>query len=468
MPDSDKSSGDGTLWAEIVGNPSSPPHDTTGSVIDATVVDTPEGTSDVIIADPVTDSSDVLSSSSALSQDPTQVWLGRFLKAIDALAVAWQFVFGTLSLMVILAVLATVPLLNLLSLGYLLEASGRVARTGKLRRGFIGIPKAYRVGAIVAGTWVMLLPLRFLSDVWYQSSLIDPGSTATFGWRIALIAFTVIIVAHILLAWYSGGLLRHFFWPVMFPLLVAYGALVWAHRKVVVHNQWPPPILLVQGIWKGDMYGAGRDEVWNFVTGLRLPYYFWLGLRGFAGAMIWLFVPVAILLIGANLNEAGGVLFGFFGSMLLAIVVLYLPFLQTHFAAENRFKAMFDWWGVRMHFRRAPIAFWTALLITLLFAIPLYLLKIEVTPAEVTWLPALIFIAFIFPARLITGWAMGRARAREMPRFFLSRWLARLGALPVVMTYVFFVYLSQYLSWYGTYSFLDQHAFLVPVPFLGI
>ena len=400
--------------------------------------------------------------------DPTTVVLGRVLYGVDCLAVVWEVVFGTISLMVILAVLATIPVLNLLSLGYLLESSGRVARTGKLRKGFIGISKAYRVGAFIAGTWICLLPLRFLSDVWYEASLIDPHSGTTFGWRIALIAFTVVIVAYILLAWYAGGKLRHFFWPVMFPLLVVYGMLVWAHRKQVVHNQWPPPVLLLQGVWKGDMYTAGRDQVWDFVTGLRLPHYFWLGLRGFAGALAWLFLPVSILMIGANLNEGGGVLFGFIGSMLLAIVVLYLPFLQTHFAAENRFKAMFDWWGVRMHFRRAPIAFWLALLITLLFAIPLYLLKIEATPAEVTWFPALIFIAFIFPARLISGWAMGRARAREKPRFFLVRWLARFGAIPVVFIYVFFVYLSQYLSWYGTYSFLDQHAFLVPVPFVGI
>ena len=394
--------------------------------------------------------------------------LGKLLHVLHCLAVAWEVVFGAISVMVILAVLATVPLLNILSLGYLLEASGRVARTGKIRKGFIGLPKAYRVGAIVAGTWICLLPLRLLSDVWYEASLIDPGSVNTFIWRMVLIVTTILMVAHILVAWYAGGKLRHFFWPIVFPLSLLHGMMVWADRKEVVHNQWPPPILLLQGLWKGDMYTAGRDEVWDFVTGLRLPYYFWLGLRGFAGALIWLFVPVSILMIGANLDEGGGVLFGFFGSILLAIVVLYLPFMQAHFAAENRFKAMFDWWGVRMHFRRAPVAFWIALLVTLLFAVPLYLLKIEVTPAEVTWIPALIFVAFILPARLITGWAMGRARRREQPRFILVRWLFRFAAVPVVFTYVFFVFLSQYLSWYGPYSFLEQHAFLVPVPFLGI
>ncbi len=401
-------------------------------------------------------------------EDPWRIWLGRFLYAIDCIASVWGIVFGAVSLMVLLAVLATVPVLNLLSLGYLLEASGRVAGTGKLRRGFIGLTKAYRVGSIIAGTWIMLLPLRILSGLWYESSLIDPGSVNTLVCRIVLIVSTLLIVAHILLAWYAGGKLRHFFWPVIFPLEMVYGMLVWAHRKEVVHNQWPPPILLAQGMWKGDMYTAARDEVWNFVAGLRLPHYFWLGLRGFAGALIWLFVPVMLLIIAANLSAGWSVLLGLIASWRLAHVVVYLPFLQTNFAVENRFAALFDWWGVRMQFRRAPVAFWLALLITLMFAMPLYLLKIEATPAEVAWLPALVFVLFIFPARLITGWAMGRARRWEQPRFILVRWLARFAALPIVFIYVLFVYLSQFHSWYGPYSFIDQHAFLLPVPFLGM
>src|SRR5688500_2496515 len=50
--------------------------------------------------------------------------------------------FGAVALIVGLAILATVPVLNLLSLGYLLEASGRVARTRRLAAGFIGLRTA--------------------------------------------------------------------------------------------------------------------------------------------------------------------------------------------------------------------------------------------------------------------------------------------------------------------------------------
>ena len=36
-----------------------------------------------------------------------------------------------------------------------------------------------------------------------------------------------------------------------------------------------------------------------------------------------------------------------------------------------------------------------------------------------------------------------------------------------VLVYGFFVWLSQYLSWYGVASLYEQHAFLLPVPFMG-
>jgi hypothetical protein len=152
--------------------------------------------------------------------------------------------------------------------------------------------------------------------------------------------------------------------------------------------------------------------------------------------------------------------------VLLTGVLLYLPFLQAHFAAEGRFVAMFEVGRVRQFFRRAPLAFWFSLLITLLFALPLYLLKIEVTPGEVAWMSSLVFVMFIYPARLLTGWAVSRGERRETPRFFLFRWLSRLGALPVAGTYAIIVYFTQYFTWYGSWSLFEQHAFLVPAPFL--
>ena len=69
-----------------------------------------------------------------------------------------EWLFGVLSLLLGLSMLAALPVLQLLSLGYLLESSGRVARTGRLRDGLIGVRRAARVGGVVVGTWLALVP----------------------------------------------------------------------------------------------------------------------------------------------------------------------------------------------------------------------------------------------------------------------------------------------------------------------
>jgi hypothetical protein len=129
---------------------------------------------------------------------------------------------------------------------------------------------------------------------------------------------------------------------------------------------------------------------------------------------------------------------------------------------------MFEVRPVRQWFRRAPIAFLLALLITLLFAIPLYLLKIEIIPREAAWLPSLVFVVFIFPTRLLTGWTCGYASHRERNRNWFLRQFARFGMLPVAAIYVLIIFFTQFTSWHGAASLFEQHAFLVPVPFLGL
>jgi hypothetical protein len=199
-----------------------------------------------------------------------------------------------------------------------------------------------------------------------------------------------------------------------------------------------------------------------------VPHYFWLGLRGFVGALTWLLVPSLMLMAGTSGGGPATIVVGYLGALAMTIVLLYLPFLQTHMARENRLAAIFEVREVRSQFNRAPLAWWFALLVTLLFALPLYLLKIEPPPRELWWTLTIFFILFIYPARLLTGWAVGRALHHQRPRFFAFRWLARAAAIPVVLVYVFIVFFSQYTSFLGPASILEQHAFLVPVPFLAL
>lgn len=362
---------------------------------------------------------------------------GLLRRIVRIVISATDWLFGAAALIVGLSFLSTYPLLQMLSLGYLLEASGRIARTGRLRDGFVGVRKASRLGSIVFGTWLVLLPLRFVSTMAMSANLIQSDSRAARGWSAALVALTALTVAHIVGACWRGGRLRHFLWP--------------------------RPVRLFKSLFCRGAYSEARDAVWHFIIGLRLHYYFWLGSRGFAGGLIWLFIPIGLLAAGQKLPPLG-----FLGALLLMCVLIYLPFLQARFAAENRFRALFQVSEVRKLFRKAPILFWLSLFCTLLFAVPLYLLKIEIVPREAAWLPSLVFVVFIFPARLLTGWSCGRARRRPSDRNFLLRQAARLAMLPVVAFYVFIVFLTQYTSWHGLASLYEQHAFLVPVPFLGL
>jgi hypothetical protein len=129
---------------------------------------------------------------------------------------------------------------------------------------------------------------------------------------------------------------------------------------------------------------------------------------------------------------------------------------------------MFEVRKLRRAFGRAPLAFLVALAVTLALALPLYLLKIEIVPREAAWLPSVLFVVSIFPTRVLSGWALARASRRYAPRRWVFRWASRLAMLPLVAFYVLLVYFTQYLSWYGVWSLYEQHAFLVPAPFLGL
>jgi hypothetical protein len=280
-----------------------------------------------------------------------------------------------------------------------------------------------------------------------SASIIDPGGRAAQGWRFGLFVLIVLTFIHIAAACARGGKLRYFAWPFNF---------IWVAIR----------------LFRGGYYTAARDAVWDTFVSLRLPYYFWLGLRGFAGAFAWLALPITLLVMSRFGHTGGSSFLGFLGALMLAVILPYLPFLQLRLATTNRLRGAFEVLAVRRDYRRAPWAFTFAFLVTLLFAVPLYLLKIQVVPREAAWLPSLVFIVFIFPARLLTGWALGRANRlaarRPEPRHWFFRWTGRLPMLPASLFYVLIVFFTQYTSWNGVWSLYEQHAFLVPVPFFGL
>ncbi len=413
-------------------------------------------------------------------------WVFRFG---DGIVASWNFLFGIVSVIVLLAVTASIPIVQFLSFGYLLEVSGRLARGQRFRDAMIGLPKARVLGSMILGTWLCLLPVRLLSGFWFQAYLIEPTSSQTTTLRAAQLILLGLTLAHLAAAFMCGGKLRYFLWPLIAPF--SFG--VWTIRRLAgaplfrkllnLSLNWISPSLAddicqVKPIgdwflpalgWKqlrsGGLYRRLRDRVWDFAASLRPGYYFALGAKGFLGTLLWLLLPTGLLVINSY-SEGGVAVLTLLAGVLFAIPIFSgLPFLQAHFATDGKLSRFAEPRKVMRNFGQAPIAHVLALLIVLVLALPLFLLKVEQIPGDLLWSLSLIFVVFSWPARLITGWAYRRGTQKER----LSRWWIRfplyLAALPISFAFVMIFTGTRYISWHGALSLFENHVFLLPAPF---
>ncbi|REJ80800.1 MAG: hypothetical protein DWQ34_23365 [Planctomycetota bacterium] len=359
-------------------------------------------------------------------------------------AIAWivRCLFGLASLILMLAVISAIPIVNFLALGYLLEVEGRVGRTGKLRNAFPLLGIAPRIGSIALGVWLWLLPLRFLSSLTADASLINPGGGAAVFLRFLTPVAWAGITLHLCLALARGGSLGCFFRPL---------------KNVL----W-----LVGKLREGAYLETASRHIRDFLSRLKLKHHFMLGLRGFLGAFLWLIVPT-LFYAAARQSEGPQILATVFGGFLLVIAFAWVPFLQAHFAAQNRFGAYRELGTVRELFRHAPFAWLIAVIVVYVLALPLYLFKIVLPPADAMWGVTLVFIVSIYPARVVTGWAYGRAvrRQREGLRsWFVTRFFVRLLMLPLIAAFVFLMFFTQFIGEEGKLELFQHHAFLLPWP----
>lgn len=349
-------------------------------------------------------------------------------------------VFGIVTLLFLLAVLAAIPVLNFLALGYLLEVEGRVARSGRIRDAFVLLSVAPRIGTIYLGVWLWIIPLRLLAGYAADARLIDPGGTAAaVSWRLTLV-LAVLIACHLCLAIARGGSFWCFFRPI----------------KNVRD--------FIARLRAGTFWREANDRVGEFVSRMRPGHLFSLGLRGFLTATVWLALPT-LLFAAAQKTEGLPILVTLFGGVCLVLVFAWVPFLQAHFAAENRFSAVRELGRVRELFRRAPLSWLAAVIVVFVLALPLYLLKVRLLPQDAMWFITLVFVVSIFPARVVTGWAYHRAVVKERQAWFGLRWLSR-GVMAVLLAlYVFVLYFTQYIGEHGKWVLFEHHAFLLPSPF---
>ena len=347
-------------------------------------------------------------------------------------------VFGLASLTLILAVVAAIPLLNFFALGYLLEAEGRVARSGKLRDAFPLLAIAPRIGTIVIGAGIWILSLRLFSLYVADAQTIAPESTTTGRLRILLIILAVGTTLHLCLALARGGSLGCFFRPFKNAL--------WLRKR----------------LQRGDYWIYAGEHLRSFIAALRLKHHFWLGIRGYLGAAIWLFPPTALLAVGDGSDAR--TLVTIVGGIWLVFVLSWLPFLQARLAAENRLGAIFEpRWAIDC-FKRAPFAWALTTILVYTLALPLYLLKVRLPPQDAMWLATVVFIVSIYPARILTGLAYGRASRRSKQAWYDLTWLCRATVLGALLVFVFLLFFTQGIGEHGKRTLFEHHAFLLPWP----
>lgn len=373
---------------------------------------------------------------------PRRSWFRR--------GIAWfgrttRHLFELLSLVTLLAVMTAIPLVQLISFGYLLDVAGKLAGGAKLGTALRWRDAAGKLGLAALALLLLSLPIRLLTHWAIAAEIVSPGTQSAAALRSGAVALTLVVMVHLSWAWARGGRLKHY--------------------------AWPAPVRWFKRAWRPSTWLEAADRLIELIKSLEFPRLFWLGLRGAIGTLIWLFPATIIIAVNRNGQTGVAGLVGVLAFICLGVAIMYLPMLQANFAAENKLRALFAVRRIRSDFRRAPWAWWGAMFLTLvLLPIPLYLLKIEPPPSELMWMPTWFFIALMLPARVASGLALRRARSRPEPTGVwagISRWTARILMPPLVGVYLLFVYLSQYVSWDGLQTWVQQHAVLVPVPFVG-
>ncbi len=220
---------------------------------------------------------------------------------------------------------------------------------------------------------------------------------------------------------------------------------------------------MIRRIRKGKYWETGQENVRDFISKLQLRHHFSLGLRGYLGAMIWLILPTG-LFATARTTEGGPVLITLLGGLCLIFVFSWLPFLQARFASENRLRSMFEIKDVIECFTKAPLVWFLATAVTFVLALPLYLLKVRLPPQDAMWLATIVFIVSIYPARIITGLAYGRAVRKEKRAWYDFGWLCRTLMLLLLAVFVFILFFTQGIGEHGKRTLYEHHAFLLPWP----
>lgn len=352
--------------------------------------------------------------------------------------------FGTACLVLILAIPAAIPGLNILTLGYLIDPQKRVAQTGQLRSGFPLMVLAPRLGVIVFFCILFLIPVRLLATRVSDAAVILGESHARVEQMITLLRILQTLIAtHLILAIARGGSPSCFLRP--------FKNVIWFLRKALSRSG------------RAEM-STSLEQVLQVVKPWQ---HFWAGLKAFTGAVLWLLIPAG-LLVAYSAPGRTAPLFGFasfLGVILMIPVTAWLPLLQVHQAATGRFRAIFDVRTARRIIRHAPVAWMLTTILMYAMTFPLYLAKIRLLPADAMLVLTPFFIILTYPARILVARAYHSGMAKAEPAWRSVHWGIRLIMLPLLMAHAVFLFFTPAISELGRNAPLENQAFLGPVPY---
>ena len=372
---------------------------------------------------------------------------GRFPGIWRPFRSAFWFVhlaFGTGCLIFVLAILAAIPGLNILTLGYLIDPQKRVAQSGRLRDGFPLMALAPRLGVIVFFSVLMLIPIRIQAVRVSDAAVILGLTHARVVQMQTILQFMQTVVSiHLMLAIARGGTVGCFLRP--------FKNVIWFLRKIFTH--------------KGrEEMSEGTEQVLQLV---RPVQHFWIGLKAFVGAVLWLIIPAGLLVAYSapgRTNPIFGIL-SFLGVVLMIPVAAWLPQLQVHQAVTGRFRSIFAVSAARRVIRSTPLVWMLTTILMYAMTFPLYLTKIKLLPADALLVLTPFFIILTYPARVLVAWAYHRGMKQMQPAWWPYRWTIRLLMIPLLFGYSVFLFLTPFISELGKAAPLENQAFLSPVPY---
>jgi hypothetical protein len=352
--------------------------------------------------------------------------------------------FGSACLILILAILAAIPGLNILTLGYLIDPQRRVANSGRLRDGFPLMTLAPRLGVIVFFSILFLIPIRLQATRTSDAAVIlGESHEQVIQMASNLRILQYIVATHLMLAIARGGTVGCFLRPIKNA--------IWIFRKV----------FSAKG--RQEM-SVGLEQVLELV---RPVHHFLIGLKAFFGAVLWLIIPAGLMVAYSAPNRTSPLfgLLSFLGVLIMIPVTAWLPLLQVHQAVTGKFRSIFKISVARRVIRNAPLSWMLTTVLMYAMTFPLYLAKIRLLPSDAMLLLTPFFIILTYPARILVAWAYHRGMAQDRLAWFPVRWGIRLLMLPLLFAHAGFLFVTPTISELGKNAPLENQAFLGPVPY---